>query len=71
MSTAADNPAAPAPCAPCRGTGEVVSHLGGSPSLVRCPWCEGTGTMIAGHNAQQARERPGEGTDGDGGPAAA
>jgi DnaJ-class molecular chaperone len=43
------------PCAPCRGTGRVISNLGGSPSQVTCPWCEGTGTQIPGHDAQAAR----------------
>lgn len=43
------------PCAPCRGTGQVISNLGGSSSQVTCPWCEGSGTQIAGHDAQAAR----------------
>ena len=46
---------APAPCAPCRGTGQVISNLGGSPSQVPCPWCEGSGMQIPGHDAQAAR----------------
>jgi DnaJ-class molecular chaperone len=45
----------PRPCAPCRGTGKVMSNLGGSPSQVDCPWCEGTGTFIADHDAQAAK----------------
>ena len=48
-------PGAPASCAPCRGTGQVISNLGGSPSQVTCPWCEGSGTQIPGHDAQAAR----------------
>jgi len=48
-------PAAPLPCAPCRGTGQVISNLGGSPSQVTCPWCEGGGKQIPGHDAQAAR----------------
>lgn len=44
--------AAPAACTACRGTGKVISNLGGAPTTVRCPWCEGTGTFIAGHDAQ-------------------
>ncbi len=47
--------AAPAPCWPCRGTGQVISNLGGSPSQVPCPWCEGSGMQIPGHDAQAAR----------------
>ena len=46
---------APAPCAPCRGSGQVISNLGGSPSQVTCPWCEGSGMQVAGHDAQAAR----------------
>jgi len=48
-------PSAPAPCVPCRGTGRVISNLGGSPSQVECPWCEGGGMQIPGHDAQAAR----------------
>ena len=42
-------------CRPCRGTGQIVSNLGGSPSTVMCPWCEGTGRFIPEHDAQAAR----------------
>jgi DnaJ-class molecular chaperone len=45
----------PRPCAPCRGTGRVISNLGGSPNKVPCPWCEGTGVFIPDHDAQAAR----------------
>jgi hypothetical protein len=37
---------------PCRGTGKLVSNLGGTPSTVTCPWCEGGGVRIAGIDAQ-------------------
>jgi DnaJ-class molecular chaperone len=47
--------AAPAACSPCRGTGQVISNLGASPSQVACPWCEGGGMQIPGHDAQAAR----------------
>ena len=47
--------AEPQPCSPCRGTGQVISNLGGSPSTVTCPWCEGTGRFIPDHDAQAAR----------------
>lgn len=50
---------APPVCAPCRGTGRIVSRLGGSAATVTCPWCEGTGHVIAGHDAQH-REDAGE-----------
>jgi DnaJ-class molecular chaperone len=55
--------AAPAPydrdrCSPCRGTGRVISTLGGNPNPVACPWCDGTGRFVAAHDAQaNARRR--------------
>jgi DnaJ-class molecular chaperone len=53
-----EQPAEPVPCSACRGTGKVISNLGGSPSTLPCPWCEGSGRFIAGHDAQAAaRER--------------
>ncbi|HET8537447.1 MAG TPA: hypothetical protein VFL73_09745 [Solirubrobacteraceae bacterium] len=55
---AADEPAAtpePPECSACRGTGQVISNLGGSPSQLACPWCEGTGRFIPDHDAQAAR----------------
>ena len=56
MATTDEPPPDPAlPCSPCRGTGQVVSNLGGTPSQVTCPWCEGTGTQLPGHDAQAAR----------------
>lgn len=41
-----------AQCSACRGTGKVISGLGGTPHEVSCPWCEGTGAFQAGHDAQ-------------------
>ena len=29
----------PERCTPCRGTGRVISGLGGEPKPVTCPWC--------------------------------
>jgi hypothetical protein len=49
----------PRPCTACRGTGRVISNLGGSPNEVTCPWCEGTGRVIPGHDAQAARRGDG------------
>ena len=43
------------PCPPCRGTGKVVSNLGGTAHDVTCPWCEGSGFLIPGHDAQAAK----------------
>ena len=48
-------PTEPVACAPCRGTGRVISNLGGERAVVQCPWCEGTGVQIAAHDAQAAR----------------
>lgn len=45
----------PPPCSVCRGTGSLISNLGGSPSTVPCAWCEGTGTFLPDHDAQAAR----------------
>jgi DnaJ-class molecular chaperone len=47
--------AEPLPCAPCRGTGTVISNLGGTAQRVTCPWCEGGGVQIPGHDAQAAQ----------------
>jgi len=48
---------APKPCPPCRGTGKVISNLGGSPSSVDCPWCEGSGVLPPPEHDAQARWR--------------
>jgi DnaJ-class molecular chaperone len=45
----------PSPCSACRGSGEVISNLGGEPSTRPCPWCEGTGMFIPEHDAQAAQ----------------
>jgi hypothetical protein len=37
---------------PCRGTGKVVSNLGGESQKVSCPWCEGSGVRTSGIDAQ-------------------
>jgi DnaJ-class molecular chaperone len=42
----------PQRCTACRGTGRVISGLGGEPHDVPCPWCDGTGRFIPGHDAQ-------------------
>jgi hypothetical protein len=39
---------------PCRGTGQVVSTLGGETRKLPCPWCEGTGVRTSGIDAQAA-----------------
>jgi len=52
----------PARCHACRGTGKVISGLGGTPHEVDCPWCEGSGRFVAGHDAQAARAAAAVGT---------
>jgi len=42
----------PRECMPCRGTGRVISNLGGTPSTVTCPWCGGGGVRLAEVDAQ-------------------
>jgi hypothetical protein len=52
---------------PCRGSGKVISNLGGSASDVTCPWCEGSGVRTPGIEAQarwNARAGDGAPTDG-------
>jgi len=39
-------------CLPCRGTGRVISNLGGAPSQVECPWCGGHGVRQREVDAQ-------------------
>ncbi len=60
MADAPDTEAAEVPedraeCRACRGTGSVISNLGGEPRTADCPWCEGTGTFKPGHDAQAAK----------------
>ncbi len=44
---------------PCRGSGRVISHLGGETSEIACPWCAGTGVRQPGIDAQAAwRDAP-------------
>jgi len=39
----------------CRGTGKVISNLGGTQSTVACPWCRGGGVRLTGIDAQAAQ----------------
>ncbi len=55
----ADAPTETPPCPPCRGTGKVISNLGGSPSEVTCPWCEGSGLLPPPEHDAQAHFRDG------------
>ncbi len=36
----------------CRGSGQVISNLGGTPQTVTCPWCDGSGVRSAEIDAQ-------------------
>jgi hypothetical protein len=36
----------------CRGSGHVISNLGGTPNTITCPWCRGDGVRIAEIDAQ-------------------
>jgi hypothetical protein len=36
----------------CRGSGQVISNLGGTPSTITCPWCRGDAVRIADIDAQ-------------------
>jgi len=42
----------PRECMPCRGTGKVISGLGGEQSTVICPWCGGDGIRHSSVDAQ-------------------
>jgi hypothetical protein len=59
---------------PCRGSGQVISNLGGTPSKIPCPWCGGSGVRVPGIDAQarwaseqREGEPAGEGPDADDG----
>jgi hypothetical protein len=65
-------PHAPVPCSACRGTGTVISNLGGTPQEVPCPWCDGGGVRLREHDAQAPKlaEREGQ-VEREGGPESA
>ncbi len=42
----------PRECMACRGSGQVISNLGGTPSTLACPWCGGSGERVPGIDAQ-------------------
>lgn len=45
-------------CTPCRGSGKVISNLGGEAHEVTCPWCGGSGGFLAGRDAQESPAEP-------------
>jgi hypothetical protein len=53
----------------CRGSGQVISNLGGTPSTISCPWCRGGGVRVADVDAQaQWLERDLDGAGADAAP---
>ena len=51
----------PRECMPCRGSGKLISNLGGTPSAVTCPWCDGGGARLPGVDAQASWRQDGGG----------
>jgi hypothetical protein len=49
-------------CTPCRGTGTVISNLGGTPHSLTCPWCGGSGRFESGRDAQAGETASGGAT---------
>lgn len=45
----------PRACTVCRGTGTVLSNLGGSLSEQQCPWCDGSRVFLPEHDAQASK----------------
>ncbi|MGN6187622.1 MAG: hypothetical protein ACTHOE_01880 [Conexibacter sp.] len=43
-------------CHPCRGSGTVISGLGGEQRRITCPWCGGSGVRDPERDAQRAGE---------------
>ena len=66
MSDEPTTDAAGAACTACRGTGRVISNLGGSSHETTCPWCEGGGRRIPGHDAQAPKDAGPNGDNGGG-----
>jgi DnaJ-class molecular chaperone len=47
-------------CSPCKGTGRLISNLGGEPHEVVCPWCGGSGKFVPGRDAQESPAEQGK-----------
>jgi DnaJ-class molecular chaperone len=60
---AADDAPTTVPCSACRGTGRVISNLGGRSSEIACPWCEGRGLRLGSEHDAQAAGRRARGDD--------
>lgn len=48
----------PVPCSACRGTGIVISSLGGGSHEERCPWCDGAKVRLGTDHDAQAHWPP-------------
>jgi len=70
MAAETDPPNRSDDCLACRGTGQVISSLGGEPKPVACPWCEGSGVRLTGHDAQAAWRELAAGASGAAEPSA-
>ncbi len=68
-----DSAHGPRECMPCRGSGRVISNLGGTQRTLECPWCHGGGVRLAGVDAQAhwREQGTGEAAAGDEPPGAA
>jgi DnaJ-class molecular chaperone len=56
MAAKDDNARDETTCRPCRGTGKVISGLGGERREQPCPWCGGSGVREPGRDAQEAAQ---------------
>ena len=62
----------PRECMACRGSGQVISNLGGTAKRIACPWCDGTGLRKPGADAQahwsgsESAENVGESPENEG-----
>jgi DnaJ-class molecular chaperone len=54
----------PRECMACRGTGRVISNLGGTQSKAPCPWCRGGGMRVTGIDSQERWLGHASGADG-------
>jgi len=59
----------PRECMPCRGSGQVISNLGGTPNMIACPWCAGAGVRVPDTDAQARWPREDVAAEGSQAPA--
>jgi hypothetical protein len=48
----------PRECMACRGSGQVISSLGGTATKVTCPWCNGGAVRLTDIDAQSGWPEP-------------